>query len=165
MGSEGCLKRSRTRGRFFTFTRSAASTLPLTFPNAVWDELRQRRVDRRALQQAGIRFTLSPAAGRELPPGSETPRLQPADIEVFLLAREGRFESLVLTDDLALRRVLEEHGAVVAGSVGVLVRAYAIGRLSRQELERSMEALLEESSLHLSRAFRVYVKKLLADLP
>jgi hypothetical protein len=49
--------------------------------------------------------------------------------------------------------------------VGILIRAYAVGALSREELKRSSEALLEESSLHLSRAFRTYVRKLVADLP
>lgn len=137
---------------------------PLVFPHGVWEELQHRRLDEATFRQAGLSFTVSTVNG-DLLSDAETLRLQPADAEVFLLAREGRFESLVLTDDLALRRLLEERGAVVAGSVGILVRAYAAGRLSREGLERSIEALLEESTLHLSRAFRTYVRKLLIDLP
>ena len=137
---------------------------PLVFPLGVWEELQHRRLDQATLQQAGLRFSIS-TAGRDLLSKAETLRLQPADSEVFLLAQEDRFESLVLTDDLALRRLLEEQGAIVAGSVGILVRAYAAGSLSREGLERCIEALLEESSLHLSRAFRAYVRKLVTDLP
>lgn len=136
---------------------------PLVFPLGVWEELQHRHLDQATLQQAGLRFSIS-TAGRDLLK-AETLRLQPADSEVFLLAQEDRFEGLVLTDDLALRRLLEEQGAIVAGSVGILVRAYAAGRLSREGLEQSIEALLEESSLHLSRAFRSYVRKLVTDLP
>jgi predicted nucleic acid-binding protein len=73
--------------------------------------------------------------------------------------------SLVLTDDLALRRLLESHGATVAGTFGILVRAYSSGRLRRDELEEAVEALFHRSSLHLSRAFRIYIQELLKKLP
>lgn len=137
---------------------------PLVLPVGVWEELQHRSLDRRTFEQAGLLFTVS-TRGRDLLPSAEMLRLQPADHEVFLLAQEGHFESLVLTDDLALRRLLEDRGSTVAGSVGILVRAYAAGRLSREGLEHCIEALLEESSLHLSRAFRSYVRKLVVDLP
>jgi predicted nucleic acid-binding protein len=137
---------------------------PLVFPIGVWEELRHRSLDQATLQQAGLDFTIS-TAGRDLLARAKTFRLQPADAEVFLLAQEDHFKSLILTDDLALRRLLEERGAIVAGSVGILVRAYAAGNLSREGLEQCIESLLEESSLHLSRAFRSYVRKLVTDLP
>ena len=141
-----------------------ATVSPLLFPGRVWEELRNRGLDAAAFQRSGLSFKVSPAI-HDLVPNPEASLLQPADIEVFLLAEEMSFEPLVLTDDLALRRLLESKGATVAGSIGILIRAYAVGALSREELTASSEALLEESGLHLSRAFRVYVKSLLADLP
>jgi len=70
----------------------------------------------------------------------------------------------VLTDDLALRRRLENQGVTVVGSVGVLVRAYTTGRIRRDELEGAVDTLFTISTLHLSRAFRAYVRHLLANL-
>ena len=137
---------------------------PLVFPTRVWEELRHRGLDKATFQRSGLPFMIPPAI-QNLASSPETIRLQPADTEVFLLARERSFEPLVLTDDLALRRLLEIRGGKVAGSVGVLIRAYTVGTLSREELNRSTEALLEESSLHLSRAFRTYLRSLLASLP
>jgi predicted nucleic acid-binding protein len=140
-----------------------ATVSPLLFPSRVWNELRDRGLDAAVLQGSGFSFKVSPAI-HELIPSPETLQLQPADTELFLLAQERSFEPLVLTDDLALRRLLENRGATVAGSIGILIRAYAVGALSREELTASSEAILEESSLHLSRAFRMYVRKLVADL-
>jgi predicted nucleic acid-binding protein len=136
---------------------------PLLFPGRVWDELRNRGLDAAAFQGLGLPFKVSPTI-LDLGPNPEALHLQPADIEVFLLAQERSFEPLVLTDDLALRRLLESRGATVAGSIGILIRAYSVGLLSREELTASSEALLGESSLHLSRAFRAFVRKLIADL-
>jgi len=143
-----------------------APVAPLIFPNRVWKELRQRGLERSSLEGAGLDLTVVDVEGSgwERFLSNPEPGLQPADAQVFLLAEESRFEALVLTDDLVLRRRLEAHGATVVGSVGILIRAHASGRLLRNEFERSMESLLEESSLHLSRAFRAYVRKLLADL-
>lgn len=140
-----------------------ATVSPLVFPSRVWDELRRRGLDEGPFQRSDLPFKVSPAI-QDLVSSPETLRLQPADVEVFLLAEEMHFEPLVLTDDLALRRLLESRGAMVAGSIGILIRAYAVGKLSREELRTSSEALLEDSSLHLSRAFRVYVRKILEDL-
>ncbi|HBL32120.1 MAG TPA: DNA-binding protein, partial [Acidobacteria bacterium] len=51
------------------------------------------------------------------------------------------------------------------GSIGVLIRAYRDGRLTRNLLEGCVENLLENSTLHLSRSFRAYVLQLVAELP
>jgi predicted nucleic acid-binding protein len=91
--------------------------------------------------------------------------IQPADAQVFVLARDSGFQSLVLTDDLVLRRLLESQGTRVTGTVGVLIRAYSSGRISRADLDSSIAALFDASSLHLSRGFRIYVKNLLETLP
>ena len=71
----------------------------------------------------------------------------------------------MLTDDLALRRALEARGATVAGSVGLLIRGYSSKKLDRAELEKSIDSLIETSPLYLSPAFKVYLRKLVSDLP
>ncbi len=85
-------------------------------------------------------------------------------MQVLALAKSQRFASAVLTDDLDLRRCLEDQGAVVVGSVGVLVRAYSRGYLTRAELENAIEALFAQSTLHTSRAFAAHVRRLLDEL-
>ena len=59
---------------------------------------------------------------------------------------------------------LHEINRLVIGSVGVLVRAYRTGLLERNELDIAVDGLFEESTLHLSSAFRAYLRKLLSDL-
>lgn len=137
---------------------------PLTLPDLVFAELRARSIDRRILDAAGVPFDVVPVEAETEEPTGITPRLQPADAQVLALARARGFEALLVTDDLALRRVLEGHGATVVGSVGLLVRARRAGLLSRQGLENAIEDLFDHSSLHLSRAFRAYVEQLLSEL-
>src|SRR5437868_5508427 len=79
--------------------------------------------------------------------------IHPADAQVFVLAQASQFQEPVLTDDLSLRRRLEDKGATVVGSIGVLVRAYTTNRLKRDELESAVDALFTSSTLHMSRAF------------
>lgn len=90
--------------------------------------------------------------------------IQPADAQVFLLVQASRFQALVLTDDLALRKLIESHGATVVGSVGILIRAYSSGKLDRRQLDEAFRALFDDSTLHLSQAFRAYLAQLLKSL-
>ncbi len=90
-------------------------------------------------------------------------RLQEADLQVAALA-ELRKPSAVLTDDLELRRALEQRGHLVVGSIGVLIRAYKNGPLTRVAFEKALIRLLDDSSLYLSRAFRQHVLRLLDQL-
>lgn len=140
---------------------------PIVFPDLVLAELEARGLGLARLQEAGVAPTVSPVPSfewREIL-RNVAPQIQPADAQVFALVRASRFQALALTDDLALRKLLESHGGQVAGTVGILVRAYTTGGISRAELETSIESLFNDSSLHLSRAFQVYLKKLLSDLP
>jgi predicted nucleic acid-binding protein len=84
---------------------------------------------------------------------------------VLSLAWADAFRSPVLTDDLTLRRMLEREGATAVGTAGVLVRAYRRGLLARTELDAAVDALFERSTLHVSLAFRAYVRSLLRTLP
>ncbi len=96
---------------------------------------------------------------------ADQPIIHPADAQLFVVARHYEFRLLTLTDDLALRRRLEAHHALVTGTIGILVRAYSTGLLNRPELENAIDALFTMSTLHLSRGFRAYIQQLTAHLP
>jgi predicted nucleic acid-binding protein len=140
----------------------------LVMPDLVEEELRAYRLDPSHLGVTGLKVTIITVEGTEWSPvlsKTDQPTIHPADAQVFVLARSSQFQKPVLTDDLALRRRLESQGATVVGSVGVLVRAYTTGHLKRDELESAVEALFTTSTLYMSRAFKAYVRHLLADLP
>jgi predicted nucleic acid-binding protein len=140
---------------------------PLLLPDLVVEELGRHGVTAARLTEAGIDFTaqrVEPLVWRQVL-RDVAPQVQPADAQVFSLARESGFRSLVLTDDLALRRLLEGHGSPVTGTVGILIRAYTVQTISRAELELAFDALFRASTLHLGRAFRTYLRHLLSDLP
>jgi predicted nucleic acid-binding protein len=85
-------------------------------------------------------------------------RLSNADLSVWFLARTYK-NALILTDDLALRRVLENEGFLVVGSVGILFRAYTEGRMNKAELIQAINKLFTESSLYLSEGLKRRVMK------
>lgn len=93
-----------------------------------------------------------------------SPPIHSADAEVFVLAQDSSFPKLVLTDDMALRRHFEQYGVIVVGSVGILVRSYHKGLISYTSLSHAINALFNESTLHASPAFRVYVRNLIDSL-
>jgi predicted nucleic acid-binding protein len=139
----------------------------LLMPELVADELRTYGVEPSVLGVNALTVTIVPIAKltweaviNEL----NQPIIHPADAQVFVLAQTHHFQEPVLTDDLALRRRLENSGATVIGSVGILVRAYHTKHLNRAELDKAIDALFTISTLHMSRAFRAYVRQLLADL-
>jgi len=140
----------------------------LVMPDLVAEELRARALDPAHLSVAGLEVaivTVERDRWTSVIHVADQPAIQPADAQVLILARSSQFRKPVLTDDLALRRRLESLGATVVGSVGVLVRAYTTGRIGRDELESAIDALFTASTLHLNRAFRTYVHRVLADLP
>lgn len=150
-------------GKLATLTLVA----PIVLPDLVLAELEVRGLGLARLQEMGVDPTVSsvPPAEWEEILRNLAPQIQPADAQVFALVRASRFQALALTDDLSLRRLLESQGAQVTGTVGVLVRAYASGKISRLELEAAIESLFNDSSLHLSSGFRAYLRKFLEDLP
>jgi predicted nucleic acid-binding protein len=135
----------------------------LLLPEGVRDELASRGI---SLLNLGVPFrieAIEPGVWRQAQ-AEEHEDLQDADAQVFCLAQAEDFSKPVLTDDLALRHLLETRGATVVGSVGILIRAYRQGILTRAELDFAIEGLTTASSLHLSVPFRSYLKNLLRDL-
>jgi predicted nucleic acid-binding protein len=90
-------------------------------------------------------------------------KLHRADASVIALADNLQIRS-ILTDDMELRKALESRGHKVIGTIGITVRAYKVGRLSREALENLIDDLFSHSSLHLSRGFRQFVREMLIAL-
>jgi predicted nucleic acid-binding protein len=139
----------------------------LRLPNLVVEELRAYGLDLPLLASSNLQVNVTHLQETEWSKflnEPEQPVIHAADAQVLALAHVDEFHSVALTDDLALRRRLEQHGATVAGSIGVLVRSHSLGQLSHNELAQAIDALFTSSSLHLSRGFRAYIQQLIADL-
>ena len=89
--------------------------------------------------------------------------VHPADWSVAVLA-DRLSPDVALTDDLNLRKGLEAQGRRAVGSVGILVRAFKVGRFTKTELQGHLDRLLDGSSLYLSNAFRAHVRRILDNL-
>ena len=143
-----------------------ATVSPLTIPKQVqaelvgtnvWKALRRlRRLDVR-LQRVSV-STINRERRR-----SGIGQLSEAGVAVLVLARRSP-NDLVLTDDLHLRRRVEDIPRRVVGSVGILVRAYRLKKIGSFQLRRGINELLDNSSLYLSRAFRQKVWALIQQL-
>ena len=59
---------------------------------------------------------------------------------------------LLLTDDLAVRDATKRLQIRPVGSLGIVVRGYREGHLTRSEAEQTLVALYEESSLFVTQA-------------
>lgn len=131
----------------------------------VADEIRRLGLSNRVTSALGDRLILEEVSDGELNARKEALqpfRLHAADLSVAALAIRFR-PTTVLTDDLQLRKALEDQRHRVVGSVGILVRARQTGRVSKEYFHRHLELLLNGSSLYLSKAFRSYVLKLMRD--
>ena len=91
------------------------------------------------------------------------PQLSAADLSVLVLARRIS-RANVLTDDLRLRHCVHALGRRAIGSVGVLVRAYRLKKISSFQLRRAISELFDDSSLYLSLVFREKVLSLIKEL-
>lgn len=67
---------------------------------------------------------------------------------LYLLQQQDT--SLVLTDDLAVRDVVKGLGGTPVGSLGVIVRAYWVGKITLEEAEHLLYALHRNSTLFVT---------------
>lgn len=140
----------------------------LEVPDLVEIELRRFDLTMSRLEAAAGRpfvvSRLEPAVWEPLLASTEGGRLQAADAQVAALTSLRARGSVVLTDDMALRKLLERRGGPVAGTVGILVRAYHSNLLGKGALVTSIERLFSESTLHAGPGFRRYVLSLIEAL-
>jgi len=68
---------------------------------------------------------------------------------LYLCERTGI--DVLLTDDLAVREVAKRLGVMPVGSLGVVAKAFRLGRISLEDAERRIVALYEVSSLFVTR--------------
>ncbi len=139
----------------------------LIVPDLVVQELQAYDEDVHALE-AHMLLSVMPVARADWEPifrQAGQPVIHAADAQVFALAQAQQWQFPVFTDDLALRQRFEHAGATVAGSVGILVRAYTTVQLTRADLDAAIDALFTTSTLYMSKAFRAYVRQQLKQLP
>ncbi|QLH80637.1 DUF3368 domain-containing protein [Halosimplex pelagicum] len=80
--------------------------------------------------------------------GDRWPELDPG--ETAALALGERVDATVLTDDLDARRQTDELDLEVHGSIGIVLAAYADGRLVAADAKTKIRALERDSTLYLS---------------
>jgi predicted nucleic acid-binding protein len=80
----------------------------------------------------------------------ESEELDAGERAALAVAREH--EVILLTDDLAARKVASDAGVEVHGSLGVIALGYGRGLLDRGEAASRMRALQRETSLFVTEA-------------
>lgn len=76
------------------------------------------------------------------------PDLDPGETAALTLAES--LGGMLLTDDLDARQQADELGIEVHGSIGVVLAAYASGRVDGDEAKQRIRALEHDSTLYLS---------------
>lgn len=87
--------------------------------------------------------------------------LSTADCTALALAHARKF--VLLTDDLDLRDAAKALGVLPVGSVGVLIRASTIGILAKEEAMKALDALLDRSSLFITRPLLERAKRAVSE--
>ncbi len=89
---------------------------------------------------------------------SEQYILSQADASVLALAHRMEAE-IVFTDDLDLRDAVKSHRIIPVGTIGILLRAYREGELSNKKLNKSLDNLLDLSSLFITKELIAQAKR------
>lgn len=125
----------------------------IEIPDAVWAEAvepgRVPEADLLALANLTRRHVHDHAVARFIAQGG-LDDLHRAECEALLLCRQTG-SPIVLTDDLAARDAAKRLGVTPVGSLGIVVRACRLGRISLAEAEKDLLALYETSTLFVTR--------------
>ena len=125
----------------------------LHVPDAVWSEtVEQGRVLQSDLLKLGIvqRHTLSESEVMRFTQEKGFEELHKGERECLYLCQQIDV-SILLTDDLAVRQEAKRMHVTPVGSLGVVVRAYQVGRISLADAERYLTDLYDASSLFVTR--------------
>ena len=123
----------------------------LHVPDAVWAET----VGKERIAPLGLpnlrRHAVSREASQRLAQNRELRGLHAGEIECLSLCNRLGVATL-LTDDLAVRDAARRLGVRPVGSLGVIVRGWREGRLTRAEAEDLLVLLHDTSTLFATRA-------------
>ena len=122
----------------------------LRVPSEVWREtVGQGRVPERALLDLGVHRepVLDDLATFVAMHGLDS--LHPGEQECLGLCYRNHI-AILLTDDLAAREAAKRLAITPVGSLGVIVRAYHIGRISLEQAERTLRLVQTNSSLFVT---------------
>ena len=123
-------------------------------PNSVWEETvgRERVQETDVSSLNNVRMhTVSPAYLSQFVRDNNLGGLQAGEVECLCLCREMNV-AVLLTDDLAVRETAHRLNLTPVGSLGIVVRAYRAGLLSRSDAEHYLAELYEVSSLFVTQA-------------
>lgn len=122
-------------------------------PDAVWREtVEQGRIAAANVMSLGNvqRHTLAPTTVTQFVRQHHLDKLHSGERECLYLCQHLNLP-LLLTDDLAVREAAQQLRLTPVGSLGVVIKAYHIGRLALTDAERYIEALYETSSLFVTK--------------
>lgn len=126
----------------------------ILIPQAVWDEVvGQNRVAPADLSELGNidRLSVAPDAVMGFVTEYRLESLHPGECESLYVCRQ-KITPLILTDDLAVRRAAKQLAFTPVGSLGVVVKACKLGRISLVEARKNLLDLQDVSSLFVTRA-------------
>lgn len=126
----------------------------LYVPDAVWSETvgRGRLTEARVVGLGNIaRSTLRQSEVSQFIQSNRLETLQAGECECLCQCQQTGVLTL-LTDDLDARDAASCLNLTPVGSLGIVVRAYRLHRMSRTDAERYMTQLYEVSSLYVTRA-------------
>jgi predicted nucleic acid-binding protein len=120
----------------------------LHIPSEVWREAERPATIRSEVTFATHHVLLS-AEVAEFTTDNGLDKLQLAERECLLLCSKLDV-SLLLTDDLAVRKAAQALGLTPVGSLGIIARAHRMGRISMDAAERHLRGLHTASSLFVT---------------
>lgn len=122
----------------------------LHVPEAVRDEAKKPATVQEFLKSCQI-HSLSVSRVTSFIHDQRLQSLQKGECESLCLCEELSID-LILTDDLAVRKIAQKLGLTPIGSLGVIVKAQKLGRISLAEAENLLIRLQDVSSLYVTRA-------------
>ncbi len=133
---------------------------PLLVPASVWAEA----VSFRPPTDFAWEITAVGEADRRALEGRLVTQLDPGEADCLALCSRHP-GAIFLTDDLAARRAPQRLGITVHGSVGIIVRSFRVGLLTRPEADTALVALRDCRSLFVTKVIIDLAREELADAP